>query len=190
MGCPMIRIRDEMQWFVRVSFDAQLEAELSIALAFSLSRHATGIDRRVGNGETVIRSQTMGISLSEKTVGIVGMGDMYIQNARKWRSVCSANNIGCGPVVPKEAWADISRKRIDTLQGLLPEADVVTLRVPLLPTTRGLIGEEELSLMKRNPILVNTARGRLVDEKVSGCWRRSKRGSYVAQYSMQWRSSR
>ncbi|KAG9252549.1 putative D-3-phosphoglycerate dehydrogenase [Emericellopsis atlantica] len=147
------------------ALNSESVAELSVALAFSLSRRVTEIDRRIRKGETIMRSQTLGISLFEKTVGIVGMGNIGIQAARKWRGVCSANIIAYDPVVPKEAWADIPHKRVDTLQELLHEADVVTLHVPLLPTTKGLIGEKELSLMKENAILVNTARGGLVDEK-------------------------
>jgi D-3-phosphoglycerate dehydrogenase len=102
--------------------------------------------------------------LFEKTVGIVGMGNIGTQAARKWRGVCSANIIAYDPLAPKEAWADIPHRRAAALQALVKEADVVTLHVPLLPSTRGLIGEKELSLMKYNAILVNTARGGLVDE--------------------------
>ena len=47
---------------------------------------------------------------------------------------------------------------------LLREADVVTLHVPLLPQTRGLIGARELALMKPHAVLVNAARGGIVDE--------------------------
>lgn len=147
------------------ALNSESVAELSLALTLSLSRRVSEIDRRIRAGEKVVRTQNLGLSLFEKTVGIVGMGNIGLQAARKWSAACSAKLIGYDPVAPADVWGDIPHKRAASLDELLQESDVVTLHVPLLPTTRGMIGERELDLMKKNSILVNTARGGLVDEK-------------------------
>lgn len=146
------------------AMNSEAVAELVLALTFSLSRRVTEIDRRIRSGENVNRSQTLGLSLFKKTVGVVGMGNIGRQVAEKWVGACSSTIIAYDPVASPNAWPDISHTRAATLDELLQQSDVVTLHVPLLPTTKGMIGARELELMKDKAILVNTARGGLVDE--------------------------
>ena len=146
------------------ALNAESVAEMSLALAFSLSRRVTEIDRRIRNGESIIRSQTLGLSLFKKTVGIVGMGNIGRQAAKKWIGACDSTIIGYDPVVPADIWQDIPHKRVQTLDELLQHSDVVTLHIPLLPSTKGIMGARELGLMKKNAILINAARGGLIDE--------------------------
>jgi hypothetical protein len=68
------------------------------------------------------------------------------------------------PLLPKDAWADIPHVRAATLEDVLDLSDIVTLHIPLLPQTRGLISYPQLERMRRNAILINTARGGIVDE--------------------------
>lgn len=147
------------------ALNSEAVAELTLALAFSLSRRVTEIDRRIRNGEQVNRSQTLGLSLFEKTVGIVGMGNIGREAAKKWMGACASKIIGYDPVAPADTWPDIPHERVESLDELLGKSDVVTLHVPLLPSTRGIIGARELGLMKTTAILINAARGGLVDEK-------------------------
>ena len=147
------------------ALNSEAVAELSLALALSLSRRVTDIDRRIRKGERVIRSQALGLSLFHKTVGIIGMGNIGREAAKKWAGACQSNIVGYDPVAPEDAWQDIPHRRVEDLKDLIRESDVVTLHVPLLPSTRGMIGATELELMKDNAILINTARGGLVDEK-------------------------
>lgn len=72
--------------------------------------------------------------------------------------------IAYDPFVSGDIWADIPHRRASTLEDLLRDADVVTLHVPLTEQTRGLIGREQLEMMKRDAILINFARGGIVDE--------------------------
>ncbi|PNY28456.1 d-3-phosphoglycerate dehydrogenase protein [Tolypocladium capitatum] len=146
------------------ALNSEAVAELTLALALSLSRRVTEIDRRIRGGEKVIRTQTLGRSLFRKTVGIVGMGNIGRVAARKWIGACEANVIGYDPVIPEDAWSDIPHRRVSCLDELLRESDVVTLHVPLQPTTRGMIGARELGLMRSNAILINASRGGVVDE--------------------------
>ncbi len=147
------------------ALNSESVAELALALALTLSRRVCEVDRRTRRGETVVRSQTLGISLFRKTVGIVGMGNIGKVAARKWIGACEAAIVAYDPLVPAGIWHDIPHSRVSTLQELLAVADVVTLHVPLLPTTRSMIGAKELAMMKDNAILINTARGGVVDEK-------------------------
>ncbi|KAL2815050.1 D-isomer specific 2-hydroxyacid dehydrogenase, partial [Aspergillus cavernicola] len=141
-------------------------AEFTLALALSLSRRVVEVDRLQRNGDKITRSQTLGLSLFRKTVGVVGMGNIGKITARKWHRACEANIIGYDPVAPLSVWdqEDILHTRVQTLDELLINSDVVLLHLPLLESTRGLIKARELGLMKSQAILINAARGGIVDE--------------------------
>ncbi|KAL2867477.1 hydroxyacid dehydrogenase [Aspergillus lucknowensis] len=142
-------------------------AEFTLALALSLSRRIVEVDRLLRNGEKVVRSQTLGVSLFRKMVGVVGMGNIGKISAKKWIGACEARIIGYDPIAPADVWDQdaIPHTRASTLDDLLRESDVVLLHLPLLASTRGMIGERELGLMKDSAILINAARGGIVDEK-------------------------
>ena len=99
-----------------------------------------------------------------KTLGIIGMGRIGQEVARR------AKAFGCGMVYydinelspEKEAEYGVQSR---TLDALLAEADVVTLHAPLTPETEGMLGAERLAMMKPGAVLVNVARGGLVDEQ-------------------------
>lgn len=147
------------------SLNSEAVAELCMALTLSLSRRVCEIDRRIRRGEKIVRSKMLGMSLFQKTIGIVGMGNIGKMVAKKWIGAFQCKIIGYDPVASKGAWSDIPHERVDTLEELLKEGDVVTMHVPLINSTRGLIGEKELRMMKESAILVNCARGGVVDER-------------------------
>lgn len=146
------------------ALNSESVAELCLALALSLSRRVCEIDRRIRRGEKVNRNQTLGLSLFRKKIGVVGMGNIGRESARKWQGAFDAEVLGYDPVAPKDAWHTIKHTRVEDLEELMKESDVVSLHVPLLPTTRGMIGSRQLGMMKENAILINSARGGLVDE--------------------------
>ncbi|GAB7339977.1 hypothetical protein MBLNU457_6489t2 [Dothideomycetes sp. NU457] len=143
--------------------NSEAVAEFTLALALDVARRVTEIDRRVRNGEVVVRSEVLGMSLYGKTLGIVGMGHIGRCIARKWRGAMEGAVIGYDPYAAEDAWDGVEEKK--ELEGVLRAADVVTLHVPLTDGTRGLIGEEQLGWMKKDAILINAARGGIVDEK-------------------------
>ncbi|KAL1876599.1 hypothetical protein Plec18167_005006 [Paecilomyces lecythidis] len=147
------------------ALNSEAVAELSLALTLTLSRRVAEIDRAIRSGATVIRSQTLSTSMFRKTVGVVGMGNIGRFIAQKWRGAFDCALFAYDPYAPADAWADIEHIRVSQLDDLLRAADVVTLHVPLLDSTRGLIGEHELAIMKKTAFLVNCARGGIVDEK-------------------------
>ncbi|MBP1805710.1 lactate dehydrogenase-like 2-hydroxyacid dehydrogenase [Rubellimicrobium aerolatum] len=125
--------------------------------------------RRAGEGERLLRrgdwtgwepTQMLGTHVTGLTVGIVGMG-------RIGQAIARRCHFGFGmPVVfhnRSEKVVDVPARQVE-LAGLLREADVVVLAVPGGADTRGLIGAAELAAMKRSAVLVNIARGDVVDE--------------------------
>jgi D-3-phosphoglycerate dehydrogenase len=147
------------------ALNSESVAELCLALALSLSRRICEIDRKLRNGEKVVRSQILGVSLYRKTVGIVGMGNIGRESALKWRGGFDCKILAYDPMAPVHAWAGIEHERVAQLEDVLKNSDVVSLHVPLLPTTRGMIGAKELGLLKKQAILINAARGGLIDER-------------------------
>jgi glycerate dehydrogenase len=95
--------------------------------------------------------------LAGKTIGIVGYGHLG-------RAVASiAEAFGMKVLLAKRNNEDTRPGRV-ALHDLLPQVDVLSLHCPLTEETRGMIGADELSLMKKDAVLINTARGGLVDE--------------------------
>ncbi|EXJ70395.1 uncharacterized protein A1O5_06463 [Cladophialophora psammophila CBS 110553] len=141
-------------------------AELTLALALSIARRVCEIDRRVRNGEKVIRSKTLGHSLFRKTIGVIGMGNIGRVVAKKWVGAMEGKVIAYDPYAPDSAWDDMKDvQRTAQLGELLQQADLVSLHVPLTEQTQGLIRKEEFAMMKSNAILINCARGGIVDEE-------------------------
>ncbi len=97
--------------------------------------------------------------LSGRVLGIVGYGTLG-------RSVAQAAQAGLGMrvVIASRAGAERAPGRID-LHEMLPQVDVLSLHCPLTPATQNLIGARELALMKRDALLINTARGGLIDSQ-------------------------
>ena len=104
-----------------------------------------------------------GYDLHHKTLGIFGMGRIGRAVARRARGfdmrVLYHDAECASPEIERELRLEFAAR-----EALLRQSDFVSLHVPLLPATRGLIGETELKLMKPTAILVNTARGPVVDE--------------------------
>jgi D-3-phosphoglycerate dehydrogenase len=122
------------------------------------------LDRRIRSGEVVKRINYLGIELWEKTVGVIGMGNIGTRIARKYHAAFGMKVLAYDPYVPKDHWPDIPHERASSLDELLKRGDVVTIHTPLTPETRHMIGRRELALMKETAVLVNTARGEIVDE--------------------------
>lgn len=134
-------------------------SELVIAFAVVLLRHIPEAMREVANGTW---RQHVGRQLSDRTVGIVGCGHIGKDLAillRAFGCRVLAHDIRDFP----EFYATYQIIPVG-LDELLHTADVVTLHLPLDDTTRGILSAERLALMRPEAILINTARGGLVDE--------------------------
>jgi len=120
------------------------------------------VARRFREGDALIRSgrwdgwkplELMGSSLDGKTLGVYGLGRIGKAVARR------AGAFGMRVV------STVAGDPPEAFEALLAESDVVTIHAPLTPETRGRFGAAELSRMKPGAILVNTARGPIVDEE-------------------------
>ena len=135
-------------------------AELTMALMLSAAR-------RVAECNLKIRSQkesmwgtmcNLGFSLENKTLGIIGMGNIGKNVAKK------AEVFGMNIIYYNSRTEVPGYQRVD-LDSLLQQSDFISLHTPLTPQTRHLIGKREFALMKPTAILVNTARGAVIDEQ-------------------------
>lgn len=132
-------------------------AELVIAMMLSLLRNIPQVEARCRNSQT--KDGLVGRELAGKTVGIVGTGAIGLRTAE----LCHAFNcrvIGYNPR-PKSNAPDYITYL--PLEKLLAEADIVTLHCPQTPETKGLINKERIAGMKQGAILINAARGPVVD---------------------------
>jgi D-3-phosphoglycerate dehydrogenase len=138
-------------------------AELAIGLMLALNRKIVAADRHVRGGGWA-RNQYMGGELWGKTLGLVGLGRIGCMTAR--RAAAFGMEIAAyDPFVDLDSplVAEV-RPRMLPLDELLAAADVVCCHVPLTPETRGLMDLEKFRRMKRSAILVNVARGEIVNE--------------------------
>ncbi len=104
----------------------------------------------------------LGLDFFGQTVGIIGTGAIGKHVA--WRVRAFDCPILAHDILKDQAFATITGMRYVPLETLLRESDVVTIHVPLNASTRHLIGERELGLMKPTAYLVNTARGPIIDQ--------------------------
>ena len=137
-------------------------AEWVIATTMVLLRGAFLYRNQMQNGEWP-RTQSMGHETAGKTLGLVGFGQIARFTARI-ASALGMDVLAFDPYVSPEdtCWSEITRK--DDLYDLLKNSDVVSLHVPLTDTTRHLLDEKAIAQMKDGAILVNAARGGVLDE--------------------------
>lgn len=108
-------------------------------------------------------ASTMGNELYRKTVGIVGFGAIGKELVKRL-SGWDVQILTYDPYATEEVQANFGATLVD-FETLLKESDVVSLHVPLMDSTKGLISHNELALMKKSAILINSSRGPIVDEK-------------------------
>jgi D-3-phosphoglycerate dehydrogenase / 2-oxoglutarate reductase len=136
-------------------------AELAVALMLAAARHISPAHAALRNGEWK-RSKYTGIELYEKTVGIVGLGRIGVLVAQRL-SAFGMKVIAYDPYVQAGRAAQMGVRLVD-LDALLEEADFMSVHLPKTPETAGLIGAEQLAKVKPSLVLVNAARGGIVDE--------------------------
>ncbi|TQN72513.1 D-3-phosphoglycerate dehydrogenase [Colletotrichum shisoi] len=115
-------------------------------------------------GNEVRKEHCMGMTLSGKSIGILGMGAIGTAVATMFRGAFGARVWVYDPFAPAKAWSDIEHTRVQNFEEMLPHVDVLTLHIPLNSQTQGLIGAKQLTAMKAGSILINVARGGIVDE--------------------------
>ncbi|MBV9868072.1 MAG: D-2-hydroxyacid dehydrogenase [Abitibacteriaceae bacterium] len=141
-------------------------AQTTIALLLELTHHAGAHDAAIRDGQW----QRAGffsfwnyplVELADKTLLIVGMGAIGSKVAQI--ATALGMKVSAAQLPGRTASGQAAYPRVP-LQEALPQADVISLHTPLTPETRALINAERLSQMKQTALLLNTARGLLVDE--------------------------
>jgi len=137
-------------------------AEHTIALMLSLARHIPQANAVLKSG-VWRRSDFMGTEVRGKILGIIGLGNVGSEVARRARGL-EMQIIAYDPFIS----TDHARKlqvEIVPLKQLLKESDFITLHIPRTKSTKGLIGVKELALVKPTAYIINCARGGLIDEE-------------------------
>jgi glyoxylate reductase len=142
----------------------EASADLAWALLMAAARRTVEADRFVREGR--FRGWEalghLGCDLHGRTLGVLGFGRIGQAVAR--RAVGFGMKILVHSRTPKpEQEAEVGARHVD-LDTLLRESDVLTVHTPLNPQTRGMIDQEALALMKPSALLINTARGEILDE--------------------------
>jgi len=136
-------------------------AEHAVALMLSLARHIPEANASLRGGKWE-RSRFLGTEVRGKTLGIIGLGQVGSEVARRARGL-EMRVIANDPFVPEER-ARVLGVELVPLDALLRESDFITVHTTLGEGTKKLIGQDELRLMKPAALIVNTARGGIVDE--------------------------
>jgi phosphoglycerate dehydrogenase-like enzyme len=144
--------------------NAQSVAELVLGLTMAVARQLRTISVKQASGAEVRKEHCCGTTLANKTIGILGMGNIGTAVARMFRGAFNASVFACDPFAPADAWADIPHTRVQTWEEMLSHVDVLTIHVPLNKDTRGMVGAEQLGKMRPGAILINVARGGIVNE--------------------------
>jgi (S)-sulfolactate dehydrogenase len=144
--------------------NAQAVAEYVIGCGMLLLRGAYQATAAVAAGEWPRTALSDGRESAGKLLGLVGFGGIGQLAARLARAL-GMRTVAHDPLLPADApaWRDTGAERVP-LDELLAQADVVSLHVPLTDATRGLMDASRIAAMKPGAVLVNTARGGIVDE--------------------------
>ncbi|HUV24933.1 MAG TPA: C-terminal binding protein [Methanomassiliicoccales archaeon] len=135
----------------------------AMAMILTLQRKIAFYNSRMKKGEWDLNQGWMMHRLENQTLGLVAFGNIA-------RAVCKKalafgmNVIAYDPYLTEEQIIEGGAEPVHDLDVLLMNSDVISVHTPLTPETRGLIGEREISLMKENAVIINVARGGIVDE--------------------------
>lgn len=170
VGYDNIDVKAATRRKIIVTNTPDVVTEATAELAFGL---LLAVTRRIAEADSILKSkapfrwgpmQLLGVELTGKTLGIIGFGRIGQAVAR--RAKAFGMNVIYYQRTPRDKSIDSSERcYYQPLEALLKQADIVSIHVPMTEETYHLIGEEQLSLMKRGAYLINTARGPVVDEE-------------------------
>lgn len=146
-----------------VGANAAAVAEYVISMAILLMRGFLFSSRSVADGLWPRTQLASGVEAAGKAIGIVGFGSVGQSVGRLARAV-NMRVLAYDPVLDPAHPAWVKAQRCPDLDALFRDADIVTLHVPLTQENTNLVNDRRLALMKKGAVLINAARGGLVDE--------------------------
>ena len=146
--------------------NAQSVAELIVGEMLSAARNIQAAHNGSVEGKftSIAPKQMTGVELTGKTLGLIGTGNIARRAAKILINGFDMKAIAYDPYVPRERMEEIGFEKCETVRELLPKADFINISVPLTPETRDLISGDMFDLFRKDAILVNAARGGIVNE--------------------------
>jgi phosphoglycerate dehydrogenase-like enzyme len=138
-------------------------AESILLLVLALSHRVVDKDRLIRDGKWAESTRHLGREPRDRVIGTIGMGNIACEAIRLLSALSVRKFLAFDPYAKKEKAAELGVELV-TLEQLLSESDYVLVNCPLTPETRGLLGAREFSLMKPDAVLINTARGPIVNQ--------------------------
>lgn len=150
--------------YVNAGINSVSVAEHAILLILSVLRRLTAVDAGVKSGKWGKNDVGIGChSLRGKTVGMIGMGSIGKSVVKMLRPF-GVSIMYYKPVrMPEQDERELNIQYCE-MSDMLKQTDILSLHCPLTPQTRGLIGKSEIASMKHGAVIINTARGPLIDE--------------------------
>ncbi|MBR3315396.1 MAG: hydroxyacid dehydrogenase [Atopobiaceae bacterium] len=146
--------------------NANSVAELIVGLMLDICRNISVADRKSQAGEfaSIAPKEMTGIELTGKTLGLIGAGNIARIVGKILSGGFGCNVIAYDPYMPAEAMASFGYEKVETVAEIIERSDIVNVSVPLTPETENLIAGDMFDKFKPNAILVNAARGGIVNE--------------------------
>jgi len=138
-------------------------AELTLLSLIALWRGLPAHWSETARGTWPDRERLPDREIAGKTLGIVGLGRVGTRVSRRARA-CEMTVLAVDPYIPEGRFREVGAERIGSLEELLPRCDALSLHCPLTTETRGMIGAAQLDRLPAGAVLINTARGGIVDE--------------------------
>ncbi|MDR0503126.1 MAG: phosphoglycerate dehydrogenase [Treponema sp.] len=142
--------------------NANAVADLAFALLLCIARRIPLLDKETKNGEWL---RSTGFELFGKTIGILGLGAIG-KAAAKRASGFSMKVMAYDPFIDRE-YAAANGIIAASFEEIIKEADIVSLHLPLTDETRNIINSDVMKIMKKGAVIINTARGGLIDENAA-----------------------
>jgi D-3-phosphoglycerate dehydrogenase len=137
-------------------------AEHTLSLLLALCRNITKADNSLKKGEWK-RAPFTGFELKGKTAGVIGLGKVGGRVATRLKAF-ECEVLGCDPYVAAKRALDLEVKLVSH-EEIFKQCDIITIHAPLNEETRGMIGVQEFAIMKHGVIVINAARGGIIDER-------------------------
>lgn len=139
-------------------------AEHAVGMMFAISKNFVEAQNEMASGNWKIRDAKKAFELFGKKVGFIGLGAI----GREAQSICQGigmKTAGCDPFLDQEKIEALGCEFYSDYKEMIKECDIISIHVPLVESTKDMIGKEELESMKNTAIIINCSRGGIINEE-------------------------